>query len=212
MKNEPYVIPGRSGKLCWSAVVSGALVAIGINIILNMFEAALGISTFYLNEEGKIFFDFGGTLGILIGIIVSMLTGGYTAGYLGRYFSESHLDLLYGFLTWITAIALSSFLILPINQYASYVSNETSRSIFMITKESDTSAQTTTVETNPSSLENDHKTIKITATPESLIVSAHLIFILFFLGAVFACIGSRLGMKNKRPFQIRTGDLSEING
>lgn len=186
-------------RVCWSAILSGAIVAIGINFLLGLFGIAIGISTFSLHSDGKIVIAFGGAIGIAIGIIASMLTAGYTAGYLGRgYCPKRNLGLLYGFLMWSFAIIISAILIVPLGKYAAIFSNETSRSNFIIPQSSTNTSEPITVETVPSSMENNHKSIRVTATPDSLALSAFLVFIMFFIGAIFSCIGATWGMNCSR--------------
>ena len=197
IQNE-YIAPTFK-RVCWSSVLSGVLVALGINFLLSLFGSAIGISSYLLNSDGQITLAIGGAFGIAIGILVSMLTAGYTAGYLGRnYCPKRNLGFLYGFLTWSFVLILSALLFHPLSKYAHAFSKETSRSIFVIPKESTNTSEPITVETDPSSMEDNHKSIKVTATPESLNSSAFLVFILFLIGALSSCLGAHWGMNCQR--------------
>lgn len=188
--------PVFTKRLSWSAILSGAVVAVGLNFLLGLFNQAIGISSFKLTTDGAIVLATGGVLGLIIGISTTMITAGYVTGYLGRNFcSLENVGVLYGFLTWCLALALSAILVNPLANYATYFSNTTSRSVFVVNSENNKSAEPVTVETLPSSMDDNHKVIKVTATNNSLTLSAFTLFGLFLIGAFASCIGAFLGMR-----------------
>lgn len=200
MFTEPSVTTNNCFKrICWSSIISGALVALGLNFLLGLFGVAIGISTFTLTTDGAIVLAVGGLLGISLGLVATMLASGYTAGYLGRmYAPQRNLGILYGFLTWSLAIILSALLVGHINNYATTFSNVTSRSVFVVPSEKTNTSEPVTVETLPSSMDENHKTIKVTATATSMALSAFTLFGLFALGALASCVGALWGMNCRR--------------
>lgn len=70
--------------MCWTAVIAGALVGLGIGFLLNLFGAAIGLSAYKMNQSEAVL-AIGGVIGLLIGVIVAMGASGFVAGYLGRF-------------------------------------------------------------------------------------------------------------------------------
>ena len=88
-------------QISWTAIFVGAIAAIGLTFLLNLFGIAIGLRAFTLSTNGAIVLAVGGMIGIIIGIIASMLAAGYTAGYLGRvHSSQRNLGIVYGFTTF----------------------------------------------------------------------------------------------------------------
>jgi len=205
MINEP-VAPHKSHccshshkRISWSAILVGALVALGLSFLLNLFGLAIGLSAFTLNETGASVVAIGGILGIVIGIIASMLAAGYAAGYLGRTYSpKRNLGIVYGFTTWALALILGAIMVGPIGHYAatSYASASELQSVSIESKDSANSSNTISLKTKPNATTQNanHKTTNIRAPANTLVWSVFVIFILFFIGALSSCFGACWGM------------------
>jgi pheromone shutdown protein TraB len=79
-KNEKYC---STKCISWTSIVVGALIALGLTFLLNLFSTAIGLSAYKLSG-GSSLFAIGGFLGFAIGIVATMFAAGWLAGYLGR--------------------------------------------------------------------------------------------------------------------------------
>ena len=187
-------------RICWTAVFAGALVAVGLGFLLNLFSAALGLSVITVNHEGTYALAIGGLIGILIGLIVSMVAAGYTAGYLGRNFCpKRNFGILYGFITWSLALLISAVITVHINQYTMTYANAMNRTAVVSTNQ--TADQPANQTANPSSMTSaprNQNAAPIVVTPDSLALSAFIIFVLFFIGAISTCAGACWAMTCER--------------
>jgi len=213
---EPVAIVAHR-HFCWSAVIAGALVGVGLAFLFNLFGFAIGLSAFSLDNDGSIVMAIGGLIGIAIAVFVSMFFGGFAAGYLGRSTCpRGHLGILYGFTTWTLALLLSALATGYMGYYVASYTNSISNSAFMVT-DNDGDATTTKVkaapevnvntkpgadavkvETKPATAPANQQTMVITATPASLAMSAFIVFALFLLGAFASCLGACHAMCCKR--------------
>lgn len=184
-------------RICWAAIFAGAVVAIGLGFLLNLFGIAIGLSSMTV-KNGATVLAVGGLIGIIIAVIASMMASGYAAGYLGRGFCpQRNLGILYGFLTWTVALILSAFVMIPINQYLVTYSQSISRTSITV---SQPKAESTTaaVKSNSASKSENQTNVKVAATPEMLVSSAFILFGVFFIGALFTCLGACWGMACRR--------------
>src|ERR1700722_7871136 len=91
--------------LSWKPIFAGALTAIGLSFLLNLFSVAIGLTAYTTSSEGVETMAFGGLLGTAIGVIAAMFAAGWVSGYLGqRYCVQRHVGCMYGFLTWCVAL------------------------------------------------------------------------------------------------------------
>lgn len=166
--------------LSWKPIFAGALVAIGLTFLLNLFSVAIGLTAYTTNSEGIETLAFGGLVGTSIGIISSMFASGWIAGYLGRsYCSVRHLGAVYGFLTWCLALIIAIFLMTHAQEYITYYGHFISGTANTYTMASNTAAATVT-----------------TNLPEkTLVISTYILFTIFFLGAFACSIGGHCGMR-----------------
>ncbi len=183
MNNDNLVHPNECACLSWKPVFAGALVAVGLSFLLNLFSIAIGLTAFTTNSEGVETMALSGLLAAAIGIIASMFTSGWLAGYLGqRHCSKRHLGSLYGFLTWCVALILAVFLASHIQHYISFYGH------FL-------SGSTEVIEVNNAASNN----VSVAASnmpAKSLVVSTYILFVLFFLGAFAASLGGHCGMRH----------------
>lgn len=204
MKNEtidaPHCCtPHLFKRISWTAIFVGAFVGLGLSFLLNLFGIAIGLGAFTLGKNGAIVLAVGGLCGIIIGIIASMLAAGYAAGYLGRlYCPQRNLGIIYGFTTWTVALVFSAVIGAQISSYITSYSNAISHSVFVSSQDKTHSSATVTVKNTPSAENVDHKTIKVTASPNMLAWSAFSVFVIFFIGAFASCVGACWGMSCKR--------------
>lgn len=169
--------------LAWRPIFAGALVAIGLSFLLNLFSVAIGVTAFTTNSEGVENLAFGGLLATGIGIVVSMFAAGWLTGYLGqRHCSKRHLGALYGFLAWCVALIVVVFIASHIQQYVSYYGHFLSGTSEVVQITNTGSGTATVTATN--------------LTPKGVVISAYVIFSLFFLSAFACCLGGHCGMRH----------------
>lgn len=188
-------------RISWTAVFVGALTALGLSFLFNLFGIAIGLSAFKTMSNGSIIVVIGGMLGIIVGIVVSTIIAGYTAGYLGRlYCPERNLGIIYGFTTWVLALILGAALIGLLSQYVVTYTNSVSRTVVAMpitVNQISTPVGTTKI----SSLNKNGKqeaVVEVNVTPANLASGAFIIFSLFLLGAIFSCVGASWGMHCRR--------------
>jgi hypothetical protein len=191
--------PHHFKRVSWTAIFIGAIVAIGLTFLLNLFGVAIGLSAFTMGTDGAIVLAVGGLIGIIIGVIASMLAAGYAAGYLGRlHCPKRNLGVIYGFTTWCVALILSAVIGAQISSYVTSYSNAISHSVLVSSQDKTHPSTTLTVKTTPSALSTGQKTIKLTTSPNGLAWGALSVFAIFFIGAFASCLGACWGMGCKR--------------
>jgi hypothetical protein len=174
--------------LSWSSIIAGALVAIGLSFLLNLFSTAIGLSIYKVSPEGVSKLAVGGMLAFAIGIIATMFFSGWVAGYFGR----SHCDkkccgALYGLTTWCLALILMIMLMLPFSRFVTSYTNYLSHT-----------QMSTTISSKIN--ETSSVTIQSEADVGDLSKGAFVLFLLFFLGALASTCGGHVGVcicKNK---------------
>ncbi len=116
-----------------------------------------------------------------------MGAAGYVAGYLGRFQQcYCHGGVIYGFVTWSLALALSALLIMPFTKYSMFYKYSLAHSVVSKATASPTTPAPTAAE--PKKMMNDLASKP--TTPSALAWSAWIMFILFFIGALSSCIGA----------------------
>ncbi|MDR3441933.1 MAG: hypothetical protein P4L65_02835 [Legionella sp.] len=174
-------------RICWSAILAGALVGIGLAFLLNLFAVAIGLSAYKAAPDGSNAIAIGGVLGILIGIIATMGTAGLVAGYLGRFnHNHCHGGAIYGFITWTLALVLSAILIIPFVNYSSHYEKNLSPTVTNV----DINPATTTVSEQPK-----ENVTPVTVQTKHLVWSGWILFVSFFIGAFSSCVGACYGMR-----------------
>jgi hypothetical protein len=176
INSQNYTIECKS--FSWKPVIAGALVAIGLSFLLNLFSVAISLTAFTTSSEGVEKLALGGLIATALGIIASMFASGWIAGHLGTYYGKkAHLGALYGFLTWCVALIFTIFLTTHIHDYVNYYSHFISGS-------------TAYVSVSKSGAE---LAVPAPATNQ-LVISAYIIFSLFFLSAFACSLGGHCGM------------------
>lgn len=169
--------------LSWKPIIAGALIAIGLTFLLNLFLVAVGVTAFTINEEGVETLALMGLVATGFGVIASMFAAGWLTGYLGKsHCTKRHLGALYGFLTWCLALILTIFLVTHAQQYISFYGH-------FISGRAESFQLNTTVAATTTAIKN--------LPPKTLVVSAYIVFVLFFLSAFSCSLGGHCGMRHK---------------
>ncbi|MCC5791258.1 MAG: hypothetical protein JJT82_01415 [Legionellaceae bacterium] len=200
MKNEneliPETYPQRRHPISWSAIFVGALVGVGLGFLLHLYALAIGLSAFNLSDDGAAVMAYGGLLGLMVGVIASTLVSGYTAGYLGRNACpERNLGILYGFTTWSVALLLSAAVAGSVSQYVASAAANLAPSLSVSTENVE---EVVAVDTTTAPGAASQETVNVTTSESTLAWSAFILFVLFFLGAFFSCLGACWGMGCRR--------------
>jgi hypothetical protein len=170
--------------LTWKPIIAGALMAIGLTFLLNLFLVAISVTAFTTTSEGVEKLAFSGLVATGLGIIASMFAAGWVTGYLGKnYCSKRHLGALYGFLTWCIALIITVFLMVHAQQYVTFYGHFLSGTASTFQASTSHGAVAASVATR--------------LPPHSLVISAYVIFVLFFLGAFSCSLGGHCGMRHK---------------
>ena len=164
--------------LAWKPVIAGAFVGVGLTFLLNLFSVAIGLTAYKVDTQGGESLVFGGFIGAGIGVIAAMFAAGWLSGYLGRkYCVVRHMGALYGFLTWCVALVIAVFFAGAAQHYVGDYSH------FL----SGTPAGVVDAASNAA--------VGVVADG-SLVISAYIVFALFFLGAFAASLGGHCGMRH----------------
>lgn len=167
--------------LSWKPIIAGALVAVGLTFLLNLFMVAVGVTAFTMTD-GVEKLMLGGLLATGIGIIASMFAAGWITGYLGRnHCTKRHIGALYGFLAWSIALIIAMFLITHAQQYITLYGHFISGRAETI-QVSNTAAAAS---------------VATDMSPKSVMISAYIIFSLFFLSAFSCSLGGHCGMRHR---------------
>ncbi|KTD09114.1 hypothetical protein Lgra_2349 [Legionella gratiana] len=187
--------------ISWTAILVGALIALGLGLLLGLLSIVIGLTSFKTVTNGSIVFSFGGMLGIIVCVIVATVISGYIAGYLGRLHCSKHhhLGIIYGFITWVSSLIIGAIVLGILSQNVVAYSNiaRTVVAIPVPITQITTPVGSTKIS---SSTENGEKVtvVEVNVTPADLASGAFLAFLVFFLGAVFSCLGAYWGICHKR--------------
>jgi len=208
VQRDPMVMnkEGKCHSCCvksmsWSAVIAGALVAIGVAFLLNLFSVAIGLSAFTLNKAGFVSLTVGGFIGLVISAAVAMFLGGWVAGYLGRYAAHKRdIGILYGFLSWSLALILTVFMASSIGKYVSSYSDFV-RNPTIVHVTTNEEAPMAVVKSMTTSMSPTHHMTEMTVNAEkatnNLGTVAMVVFLLFGIGAFASCIGGHYGINSR---------------
>lgn len=162
----------------WKPIIAGALTAIGLAFLLNLFSVAIGLTAFTANDQGIENIALGGLIATALGIVVSMFASGWLAGYLSsHYCSKGHLGALCGFLTWCVALIITIFLATHIQDYVNFYTHFISGTQVSI------------------AVANAAQTSSISHQVSQVMVSTYIVFVLFFLSAFACSLGGHCGMR-----------------
>lgn len=188
--------------MSWTAIFAGALVAVGLSFLLNIFGAAIGLSTLTTSAEGATTIAIGGYLGLLVGTIAIMFFAGWIAGYLNRkYCCNRNIGALYGFTTWCLALIITMLIAAHTVQFISAnVYTISNRKVNTNLSNHNVIGKKMTNDAGYSN-SNRSKADQVNADDEAVVeiltLSLLLTFILFFAGAIASAIGGCCGLKPK---------------
>lgn len=180
MMNQDNILhPNECKCISWKPIIVGALVAIGLSFLLNLFSVAIGLTAVTTNSEGVETFAMGGMLGIGIGILASMFAAGWLTGYLSkRHCTQAHLGALYGFLAWTLALLVTVFIAAQVQQYISLYGHIIAGTTDMYINAGNVSVTAAKVPT------------------EHLVTTSYIVFALFFLSAFSCSLGGHCGARH----------------
>lgn len=189
--------------ISWSAVLSGALVAIGLGFLLNLFGLAIGLSAFTTDKEGMAALAIGGYIGLLIGAVITMYIAGWVAAYLGRHYYRNlnyfnrRIGAVYGFVTWAAALIIMVIIAAQINDYIATYQSTLARPNSVLADRSDQTARSATMaggkaaqDRAASAMPGDNVQEKQARLAGMTLFS---MFLLFFVGAISATFGGIYG-------------------
>jgi len=188
--------------LSWTSVFAGALVAIGLSFLFNLFGLAIGLSAYSMAPEGHKILVAGGYFGIVATVMLSMFIGGWVAGYLGKErCSNKKFGILYGFITWCIALMLSIFITANVGQFISIQQSSLARNELMLKLNTHHPVSGSTLQTgmDTSDTEHSHGTHTL-SKHESQIIGGSLLltFLLFLAGAIMSAYGGYRGIRSKK--------------
>lgn len=188
-------------RICWSAIVAGALVGVGLAFLLHIYGRAIHLSAYSATENGAAVIAIGGLLGMLVGAIAAMATAGFVSGYLGRFhYYSQHGGVVYGFITWSLILMLSAAMIMPMSHFVSvYEGSLTQTVLKQAVSQGDVKVSNNDV-VNARASRHD-KTMVIApsdVSAKALALSSWIMFAMFFIGALSCCVGASYGIRCKR--------------
>jgi len=180
MMNQQNIAHTNECKcLSWRPIVAGAIVAIGLTFLLNLFSIAIGLTAITTNSDGIENLAIGGLIGIGIGILASMFAAGWLTGYLSkRHCNQRHLGALYGFLAWTVALLVSIFIASSVQQYISFYGNIISGASSVV------------------QASGPNMSVTATTTTQHFVATSYVIFALFFLSAFSCTFGGHCGARH----------------
>lgn len=180
-------------RISWSAILTGALVGVGLSFLLNLFGVAIGLSAFSMSEHGAASLAIGGLLGLMLSTIIAMYFAGFASGYVGRFYvPKRNMGTLYGFTTWSVAVVLTALLTTHVGSYVDTYSTSVTHNSVMVTP-----AKSMPVKmTHASAHEEKQQIIEVSSKEATggMAIGAFIVFALFFVGALASCFGAHHGM------------------
>jgi hypothetical protein len=102
-------VAGVRSRISWPAVFAGAIIAIAVNMVLTMFFSAIGLSLTETDVRGNAI-GVGALIAVLLGMLAALFIGGWVTAQLTAGENDREA-VIYGILTWATAIAISVALV-----------------------------------------------------------------------------------------------------
>ncbi|MFT3742450.1 MAG: hypothetical protein QM752_07340 [Gammaproteobacteria bacterium] len=182
-------------RICWGAIIAGALVGFGLTFLLQIFDKAIGITVYNTGSSGAEALVVGGFLGSILGIITSMFFTGWVAGYLSRsYFFDRRIGALYGLLAWCLALLIGMLFMGHMAFQGADTQSRYNAHFSSVPLNTDQTASVITDETSKSN--STSSGVNVDAKQASL--SLFLTFLLFFIGAVSASVGGYVGLRAEK--------------
>jgi hypothetical protein len=173
----------------WTPVILGALTALGLGFLLDLFGKGIGLTLYTTDINGATALAIGGFLGMIIGSIAAMFTAGFIAGFFAApTCSKKNYGIVYGFAAW----CLSLLLIAGFSSAMSNMGHTLSGEMITSTKEIGATTQNVTSRLHPATDLGDTAAEKKVRAVGIITFS---MFVLFFIGAFSACIGGYCGFQ-----------------
>lgn len=174
--------------ISWSAIFIGAIVAIGLSFLLNVFSASISLSAYHMSADGVKSLAIGGYIGILIGSIAVMFFSGWIAGYLGRGRCVTGCcGGLYGFAAWCVALILMAMFAANLNKFVA------SANAF-IDAPAYSSVAVTTQDAAPV-VSTNNAADQVVVNTDKAAMGVFMIFIVFLAAAIASTIGGHYGLR-----------------
>lgn len=171
----------------WTAVFIGALVAVGLSFLLDLFAKGIGLSLYTTNTTGALVLVVGGFVALIIGSIAIMFTAGFAAGFFAApKCREKNFGLAHGFVAWCLGLVLMGWLLSPMMHMHKNMYSTTTTQEFAKTSENVASKIHPATDTRDTSGE---KAVRTTG------LATLAIFIIFFIGALSASFGGYFGFR-----------------
>ncbi len=188
---------GTAGKhmLCthgfiWTPVVIGALAAVGLGFLLDVFAKGIGLALYTNNVDGAMTLAIGGFLGLAIGGFACMFFSGFMAGYFAGPMGKKgtkNWGCAYGFMAWCLSLVLVGAFA---SSFAGYNASRYDTRTVMTSNEVATTTQNVANRIHPATDVTDSQAEKnVRATG----LASLAVFILFFIGALAATWGGHSG-------------------
>ena len=192
----------RTNKECcidcvsWTSIIAGALVAVGIGFIFDLFGLAIGLKAYTNSPEGHKVLMASGFFGIVVCVMVTMFIGGWVSGFLGRgTCTNKRFGILYGFLTWCVALLISVFITTSAGEFVNLQRNSLAYS--EIISKFDVRITNALKNTIQSTDQEHNKTVAKSET-DFVAKTLFLTFILFLAGAIMGAYGGYRGLRGKK--------------
>jgi len=187
------------GCLSWTSVFAGALVALGLSFLFNLFGLAIGLSAYTTSAEGLLMLTAGGYIGIAISVMITMFLAGWVSAYLGRANCTcKKMGILYGFLAWSLALVLSICLASSVGRYITLQRDALMHHEMVSMPQSSSMGmkQQATSNNGQSVAGSEAKMSLSVKETQNLGKALFLTFLLFLAGAIMAAYGGYTAMKS----------------
>ena len=185
--------------LSWTSVFAGALVAIGLSFLFNLFGLALGLSAYSVAPEVHKMLVAGGYLGMVASVMITMFIAGWVSGYLGKErCSNKKFGILYGFITWCLTLILSIGITANLGQFITVQQSALVHNELLVKLGSNINNPACAIQANIGS--SDDEGAKHLSKRESMLISGSLLltFLLFMSGAIMSAYGGYRGIRSKK--------------
>lgn len=190
--------------LSWKAIFTGAIIAVGLSFLLNLFGVAIGLSAYTPSKAGIQTLAIGEFFGMAIGIMVVMFFSGWVSGYLGKaHCVNRHFGTLYGLTTWCLALIIGAILVTHFGDFVNKQHNAFINPNETVLKMASNAASSKSLDDVTASAETKTNATQALSSQDkekaanTIGKSMLLTFILFFVGAVTCTYGGYVGMRKK---------------
>jgi len=188
--------------LSWTAIVAGALAAIGISFLFNLFSLGAGLAAFTFNQD-MYSVAIGGIIWLIICGIVSMFIAGWITGLVAARRGSLSGGCLHGFIAWCLALIVAFLLASHFTTMMAVPATGAAaqNGLPPIMRISTINADRTVTVNRAEGTRNADTRVQVTpkkveSTANKLGGAAIATFFIFLLGALAAMLGGYLGKKH----------------